>query len=404
MKHVVKGIFVLAEEFGATITWELGEGTQAHFWEDAWWEGCALRTRFPLAFQAARRKGGLVEERRGKHCDRWGSCCFPCRGRYPAEGREDRKVWGPNATSRFSVHDAYEWWARPTRPVTSVHDKASLLWKFKIPLKVKDFLWLALQNRLLTKAYRVRWCPNEDATCILCHAEVETTQHLLCACGFAQDIWRRLASAIGLTTTFSTVESMWEEGNRLRSRAGGGINASGTRKKRRDGVGVGVCKAELAQDAPFAAAIGACILNSLVFPAPDGPDDEAESGGAVDATDARFVVMGVISFIPYFNWLVQVLGMDASPIFKQLEASIRNGDIEGIPLLDEVLKFLSAKKKESHFQGHQRTLRKGKNKEHTRIPPSQDDSRNKLQDWGILRKPSEEVNDEDGNTHGERKQ
>ncbi|KAK1258373.1 hypothetical protein QJS04_geneDACA006987 [Acorus gramineus] len=150
------------------------------------------------------------------------------------------------------------------------------------------------------------------------------------------------------------------------------------------------------QDAPFAAAIGACILNSLVFPAPDGPDDEAESGGAVDATDARFVVMGVISFIPYFNWLGWVFAwldsgrrrylvysivylapylrtnLSISPedswlpissillciIHVQLEASIRNGDIEGIPLLDEVLKFLSAKKKESHFQGHQRTLRK----------------------------------------------
>ncbi|KAK1297628.1 hypothetical protein QJS10_CPB15g00870 [Acorus calamus] len=121
----------------------------------------------------------------------------------------------------------------------------------------------------------------------------------------------------------------------------------GTRRKRGDGVEV--CKAELAQDAPFAAAIGACILNSLVFPAPDVSDDEAESGGAVDATDARFVVMGVISIIPYFNWL-------------------------------------------------------GKNNDQTGLPPSQDDSRNKLQDWGILRKPSEKVNDEDGNTHGERKQ
>nr|XP_028952489.1 uncharacterized protein LOC103404914 [Malus domestica] len=32
-------------------------------------------------------------------------------------------------------------------------------------------------------------------------------------------------------------------------------------------------------------------------------NDDAEGGSAMDSTDARFAVMGVISFIPYFNWL-----------------------------------------------------------------------------------------------------
>nr|DAD36175.1 TPA_asm: hypothetical protein HUJ06_006815 [Nelumbo nucifera] len=61
------------------------------------------------------------------------------------------------------------------------------------------------------------------------------------------------------------------------------------------------CRAEFSQDAPFAIAIGACILNSLAFPIANGPDDDSSS--AIDSTDARFAVMGIISFIPYFNWL-----------------------------------------------------------------------------------------------------
>ncbi|RLM75013.1 uncharacterized protein C2845_PM15G19810 [Panicum miliaceum] len=66
------------------------------------------------------------------------------------------------------------------------------------------------------------------------------------------------------------------------------------------------CRADLQQDAPFAAAIGACVLASLVLPPPRprGEDgEEAEEGGEFGATDTRMAVMGIISFLPYFNWL-----------------------------------------------------------------------------------------------------
>lgn len=70
------------------------------------------------------------------------------------------------------------------------------------------------------------------------------------------------------------------------------------------------CKAVLSQDAPFAIAIGACILSSLVFQTTptkqddDDDDDQDSDSPVIDADDTRFAVMGIISFIPYFNWLV----------------------------------------------------------------------------------------------------
>lgn len=67
------------------------------------------------------------------------------------------------------------------------------------------------------------------------------------------------------------------------------------------------CRADLQQDAPFAAAIGACVLASLVLPPPRPRGEaveEAEEGGEFGTTDTRMAVMGIISFLPYFNWLV----------------------------------------------------------------------------------------------------
>ncbi|KAM3396529.1 hypothetical protein P3S68_000041 [Capsicum galapagoense] len=63
----------------------------------------------------------------------------------------------------------------------------------------------------------------------------------------------------------------------------------------------GICRAEFANDVPYAAAIGACIFSSWVFPTIYSKDDDGES--VIDSADARFAVMGIISIIPYFNWM-----------------------------------------------------------------------------------------------------
>ncbi|KAK9145731.1 hypothetical protein Sjap_005634 [Stephania japonica] len=218
------------------------------------------------------------------------------------------------------------------------------------------------------------------------------------------------------------------------------------RRRWRRSVG---CRAELAQDAPFATAIGACVLNSLVFPVSGGggggggDGEEEEDGDSVmDSTDARFAVMGIISFIPYFNWLSWVfawldtgrrrylvyaivylapylrtnlsLSPDeswlpiASIIFCiahiQLEASIRNGDIQGFQLFNEVSKFFPTSRKKDHrFEDHLDNKMKGKKKGHGRLPSAQEQSRNELRGWHISKKQSHEHLSDDGDVTGKSK-
>lgn len=79
------------------------------------------------------------------------------------------------------------------------------------------------------------------------------------------------------------------------------------------------CRADLQQDAPFAAAIGACVLASLVLPPPrprGKAGEDVEEEGEFGATDTRMAVMGIISFLPYFNWLVsKAQGSSALPLY-----------------------------------------------------------------------------------------
>lgn len=206
------------------------------------------------------------------------------------------------------------------------------------------------------------------------------------------------------------------------------------RKKRRNLR----CSAELSQDAPFVLAIGSCILNSFLFSVPSDQDDgDTDSGSTIGSTDVRFAAMGIISFIPYFNWLSWIFAwldtgrqrylvysivylapylrtnLSLSPdeswlplssiifciVHIQLEASIRNGDIKTNELFGEALKFLTPinREKDEHFQGHD-GYKKGRNKEKGELPSVQE-PKNKLQGWGVPKRPLDDsqhkIGDED---------
>ncbi|EPS68281.1 hypothetical protein M569_06492, partial [Genlisea aurea] len=139
-------------------------------------------------------------------------------------------------------------------------------------------------------------------------------------------------------------------------------------------------RAEFSADGPVAVAIGACILNSLIFPdLPLADEDDFGEKSLIDSSDARFAVMGIISFVPYFNWMSWVFAwldtmkpryavyavaylapylrsnLSISPeeswlpiasillciLHIQIEASIANGDLQGFQFLNEAMKLLS---------------------------------------------------------------
>lgn len=204
-------------------------------------------------------------------------------------------------------------------------------------------------------------------------------------------------------------------------------------KKRR---GKCICRAELSlsQDAPFAIAIGACMLNSLLFPyVKDEQEQEEEQNAAIGPTDARFAVMTIISFIPYFNWLSWIFAwmdtekpryavyaavylapylrtnLSLSPeeswlpiasivlciIHIQLEASIRNGDIDGFAAFNEVAKRLGliSGSKDDHYR--RQRMHEGRRPTNINLPSEKAQPRDEIQKWRVPRKPSQDVERDD---------
>ena len=104
----------------------------------------------------------------------------------PAEGL-DGWTW---CEPRFSVRGAY----RRLRAEAASKDPGFLrswrrIWRNRIPLKIRVFLWLLLRRRLMTRSLRQRMVPNASAECAMCGAILEDCDHIFIRCPVAQAVW-----------------------------------------------------------------------------------------------------------------------------------------------------------------------------------------------------------------------
>ncbi|KAK1289401.1 hypothetical protein QJS10_CPB18g01390 [Acorus calamus] len=85
------------------------------------------------------------------------------------------------------------------------------IWRTRLPLKVRIFLWMALQGRILTKEYRAIWRSTMSTTCELCRVAPESIDHLFCLCPVLLPLWRTLGAATGRSLVFSNRMELWEQ-------------------------------------------------------------------------------------------------------------------------------------------------------------------------------------------------
>ena len=75
-------------------------------------------------------------------------------------------------------------------PVENLAD--SLLWTKALPIEISYFIWLSLQNRILTWENLQKKGFHGFAICVLCFSEEETVEHLFINC----KIWRMVTDHV----------------------------------------------------------------------------------------------------------------------------------------------------------------------------------------------------------------
>ena len=64
------------------------------------------------------------------------------------------------------------------------------LWSLKIPLKLKNFQWLGLDNHLLAWDNLLRWGVISPNYCSLCGSNEETIFHIFATCPLTKEVWK----------------------------------------------------------------------------------------------------------------------------------------------------------------------------------------------------------------------
>jgi hypothetical protein len=100
--------------------------------------------------------------------------------------------WNLHQNREFSVHSMYL-----ALISNGLIIRNTLIWKLKIPLKIKIFMWYIYKEVVLTKDNLAKRKWNEGKQCCFCH-DNETIMHLFFECHYAKFMWDLLYLAFNI--------------------------------------------------------------------------------------------------------------------------------------------------------------------------------------------------------------
>jgi hypothetical protein len=108
----------------------------------------------------------------------------------------DKLIWRAANSGMFTVRSAYFIEHEKKSIITGEGSHSAAedstwkeIWRLPVPNSVKMFMWRACRDILPTKENLFKRRTLEEAMCIFCQQEVETTRHVLWDCPAAMDVW-----------------------------------------------------------------------------------------------------------------------------------------------------------------------------------------------------------------------
>ncbi|KAL6540841.1 hypothetical protein OROMI_024724 [Orobanche minor] len=221
-----KGVIKCAQELRSNFRWRVGDGSLIRFFLDIWFKGHEISSIISAIDQRdlkTRLNQVLLED---------GSWVFSrLHTTIPTDviqelqssniqlsSESDKLLWNGTASGLFTCQSAY----KVLHQFSISNDlrqrpdfKWKVLWKSKLPNKFKYFLWLAVQDRLLTNELRYKRNMAPNPYCGICQETNENVLHILRHCTAAKEIWRSILPHSELARLISLPDATWFEENLL---------------------------------------------------------------------------------------------------------------------------------------------------------------------------------------------
>jgi hypothetical protein len=200
------GLMSFKEDFLSMGNFILHDGRQIRFWEDSWLGTTPLKIQYSNLYNIVLRKDAMVAEifssrplnisfHRNLVAENllsWHALVMRLMD-IQLTDRPDTFKWSLNSNGQFLVSSMYQAFLD-----TNVVPNNSHLWKIKVPLKIRVFLWLLYREAILTKDNLVKRNCHGNILCGFCN-NFETIQHLFFDCTLAKFLWRVIQLMFGLS-------------------------------------------------------------------------------------------------------------------------------------------------------------------------------------------------------------
>ena len=222
--HFWSGLMNIKDQFLRWGHFQVRNGHATRFWKDIWLTSRPLSEQFPNLFNIVRNKSALVVDVfsysnfnlsfrrtiRGIKMVEWHNL-LNLLTTVTLNPARDNFVWDGHKNGIFSVQSMYH--LLMNNPNSN---RSKMLWRLKLPLKIKVFLWNLCRGAILTKdnLARRRW--NGSLTCSFCNNN-ESIHHLFFDCYIAKSIWRIIyfALKIDMPISINHIIGSWESNNAL---------------------------------------------------------------------------------------------------------------------------------------------------------------------------------------------
>jgi hypothetical protein len=187
------------------LSFKVNNGERVLFWEDVWLGRTPLKLTFSKLYEYCRNKDCLISE-----CYKDGEWVIDFkRPLLQAEvvcwealldqlkavrlnDRQDKAVWKLEKTGNYSTKSMY----RCLSHRGIVNQRIRRVWKSKLPMKLKVFMWLACQNRIQSGEALKKMNWKGDPSCAVC-GRLESADHILFECLLPKFVWTCLKQAMG---------------------------------------------------------------------------------------------------------------------------------------------------------------------------------------------------------------
>jgi hypothetical protein len=194
---------------------KIGASKNTLFWRDSWLYDKPLYLTFPDLFKLCEQPDATVYQAKfnlnGLTFTRW--LIDDLRNNWgqimrdvdvvQLDDRKDEVIWRFGFSGYFSVKSTYK-----AMTVNDAEPYHKMIWKGKIPSKIKIFLWLIMNKAILTKDNMIKRKWPESPTCYFCSVD-ENAQHLLFQCSTSKAVWAIVAHLIGATNIPKSLDQCW---------------------------------------------------------------------------------------------------------------------------------------------------------------------------------------------------